>query len=285
MKVVGTTLKAFSLILLFAMVATQWGCSRARKYEDVPMDVSWQRIMEKYDRGRYLDAADRLELFLINYAGSALADSAQYMLGECHFNMKEYIISANEYQKVFLQYPQSSLAPDAEYKMGLSYFKLSPKYSLDQEYTQKAIDTFQLFIEDYPNASLVDDATKRIGELREKLAHKEFFNGLLYQKMKEYPSARIYFDLVLNDYYDTPYAARAQYYKAKSFEREQEWEKAIEAYTAFLNKFGDNELAPEALRSLNHSRDKFEESKTPKKKRNFILPIEGVDDEDAPIGS
>ena len=142
----GTTLKLGIAITLLSALALTSGCSRATKIEDLPMDAAWHKIMERYNKPRYLDASDQLEVFLINHAGTALADSAQLILAECHYKMKEYIISADEYQKLFTQYPQSPLAEQGEYKMGLSYYMLSPKFSLDQQYTQKAIDTFQLFI-------------------------------------------------------------------------------------------------------------------------------------------
>ena len=263
--------KAILLLVLALMLATFAGCSRSRHYEDIPMDVAWQKIMQKFNKGRYLDAADRLEIFLINHAGSALADSAQFVLGECHFKMKEYIIAASEYQKLYVQYPQSSLAQEAEYKMGICFLELSPKYSLDQVYTQKAIDTFQLFIEDYPNSEKVDEATARIQELRHKLAHKEFFNGMLYHKMKEYASARIYYELVLDNYYDTEYAPRAQYYIAFGYEKEKQWTEAIEAYTQYLNKFSGHDLEQEALHNLNVCREKLAEG-AGKKRGDFLLP-------------
>lgn len=138
---------------------------------------------------RYLDAVEKLELFLINYAGSSVADSAQFLLAESHFGMKEYIIAASEYEKTVLQYPQSTVAPEAEYKLGLSFYKLSPKYSLDQEYTNKAIGAFQLFIEDYPYSERVKDAQEMISTCRHKLARKEYENGRLYSKMKEYAAS------------------------------------------------------------------------------------------------
>lgn len=261
--------------VLFAGLLLSAGCTgRGRRYEELPMSAAWVKIMHQYNKGRYLDAVDKLEVFLINHAGSALADSAQYMLGECHFQLKEYIIAGSEYQKLVAQYPQSPLAEVGEYKEGLSYYMLSPKYSLDQDYTNKAVDTFQLFIEDYPNSDMVGEATKMIEKCRDKLAHKQFDSGRLYQKMKEYTAARIYYDLVLNNYYDTPYAAKAQYYKANSFERQKQWENAIKEYTVFLDKFRDSELADRALRGLNRSRDNLANKREKKSGPNLILPAD-----------
>ncbi|MFH0882720.1 MAG: outer membrane protein assembly factor BamD [bacterium] len=253
-----------TVIVLVSFVALLVaGCGGARRYEDLPMDASWAKIKNFYDRGKYLEAIDRLEVFLINYSGSALADSAQYLLAESHFNIKEYIISASEYDKLTQQYPQSPLAADAEYKHGVSYMRLAPKYSLEQIYAEKAIETLQLFIEDYPDSPLVKDAEAQITEARKKLAHKQYANGQLYYRMGEYPSARIYYDLVIENYYDTRYAEDAQYYKAVSFEKSKDWQNAIREYQLFLQKFPESELGTNALEGLNRARNyQMEEEKT-----------------------
>ena len=111
-----------------------------------------------------------------------------------------------------------------------------------------------------------------IGKCRDKLAHKEFFNARLYHKMKEYPAARIYYDLVLSNYYDTPYAAKAQYYKALSYQNEKNWTDAINEYSAYLDKFGKDSMAKSALSNLNTCRAKLKESKSKGKGHQFLLP-------------
>ncbi|MCB2198266.1 outer membrane protein assembly factor BamD [bacterium] len=277
--------RAVLILVLVAALAALAGCSRGRRYEDVPMDAAWAKIMDKFNDGKYLDAADRLEIFLINHAGSSLSDSAQFILGECHFEMKEYIIAASEYQQLFVQYPQSTLAPEAEFKMAVSFRKLSPKYSLDQEFTQKAIDTFQLFIEDFPNSPLVGEATESIQELREKLAHKEFFNGLLYLKMDEYSSARIYFDLVLNNYYDTSYAPKAQYNVGVSYQDQKEWQEAMAAYTTFLDKFGEHDLAELALSRMNDCRERLATTDRRERAKGMLQPAGEMEEDSGLTGS
>jgi len=221
------------------------------KREDLPANAAWAKIIKLYNKKKYLDAVEKLEIFLINYAGAAMADSAQYYLAECHFYMKEYIIAASEYEKTVLQYPQSPMAMEAEYKLGLSFYKLSPKHSLDQVYTNKAIGAFQLFIEDFPNSDLVRDAQKMIDVCREKLARKDFETGRLYSKMKELASARIYYDMILQNYYDTKYAPQSQFYKAQSYELSKDYPNAVKEYNLYLDKYGKHEWSNNALKNLN----------------------------------
>jgi len=207
------------------------------------MEASWEKIKNYFERERYLDSSEHLEIFLINYAGSTLSDSAQYLLAESHYFMKEYIISASEYEKLMVQYPRSPLVAQSEYKLGLSYYELSPSYHKEQQYSTKAIEMFQLFVEDFPSSSLVPEAEERIQELRTKLAKKEFQAGKLYHRMTEYEAARMYYQSVLDDYYDTEYAEDAQLLKADSWADQKEWMEAQAAYQAFLIRYPESEKA------------------------------------------
>ncbi len=249
----GLTTIAVMALMIFLLAV---GCGKGRRYEGLSADAAWAKIVKYFNKGRYLDTVEHLEVFLINHAGSAMADSAQYLLAESHFLMKEYIISASEFEKLYGQYPQSPLAITGGYKTGLSYYKLSPRWNLDQNFTLKAIDAFQNFIEDFPESDQGEAATKMIEVCRDKLARKEYEGGRLYHKMKEPASARIYYDSVLNNYYDTRYAPLAQYYKAGSYELSKDWQSAMEGYSIFLEKFDDHEWAVKALRNLNKARDK-----------------------------
>ena len=54
-----------------------------------------------------------------------------------------------------------------------SQFMLSPRFSLDQTETDKAIDLLQIFIDKYPNSEYTPEVNSYIQQLQEKL-EKEF---------------------------------------------------------------------------------------------------------------
>jgi outer membrane protein assembly factor BamD len=139
-----------------------------------------------------------------------------------------------------MQYPRSPLVPISQYKIGLSYYNLSPIQALDQEYTHKAIEEFQKYLEDFPGHEYNDDAAKYLFECREKLAKKEYTAGVLYYKLTEYPSAIIYFDGILDNYYDTQYAPLALYYKGLSLKKDERFEEATDIFQMFLSKYSDH---------------------------------------------
>ncbi len=93
------------------------------------------------------------------------------------------------------------------------YYELSPDYPLDQQYTKKSIEEFQVFIDFFPLNEKVSKAESKINELNDKLARKEYESARIYDKMEYYTAAIKYYDTVMEVYHDTQYAPLALYDK------------------------------------------------------------------------
>lgn len=139
--------------IFFILLMTGWliGCGRVRMDEGLTAEEQWRIAREHFDNENYLSAVDVLNVFTLNYSGSTLIDSAQFLLGECHFALKEFILAEAEYNRLIQNFPQSPLVDDAYLKVILCNAYLSPGYKLDQRYTEKTLSTAKDFIEDYPS--------------------------------------------------------------------------------------------------------------------------------------
>ncbi|MDW7679645.1 MAG: outer membrane protein assembly factor BamD [bacterium] len=212
-------------------------CGRQKIKPSLPAEER-MKIAEKMFRDEdYLDAKTEFRIIILNFPGSVISAKAQYMYAECHRELKEYIIAAAEYQKLLRVYPNSEYVDNAQFQIGLCYFKLSPKYSLDQEYTHKAIQEFQRFLEDFPNSELVADARSYMYKCRAKLARKFYRNAESYRKLTFYNSAIIYYDYVLDNYYDTEFAQKSLVGKANCYQKMGKSDEAIKFYQLYLDKY------------------------------------------------
>ena len=232
-----------SLIWIVLIISILWliiGCGGARKGDIPSASESLHRAIALYENEDYLKAEEEFSAITLNFPGSIVVDSAEFYLGETHFQLSEYILAAASYQRVVDQYPRSQLVSISQYKIGLCYYKLSPIHPLDQEYTKKAIEEFQKFLEDYPGLEYSEEAGHYLFDCREKLAKKEYTSGTLYFKLSEYPSAIIYFDGILDNYYDTNYAPLALYYKGESLKKDDRFQEAVEIFRLFLSKYPDH---------------------------------------------
>jgi len=202
--------------------------------------------MEMYEDESYFDAVNEFTIITLRYPGSVYSDSAQFYLGMCHFHMDEYIISAAEFNKLIEEMSRSPLVPEAQYMLAESYFKLSPRAELDQQYTMEAIKNYQMFLEDYPTNKRKEDVEKKLLALREKLAEKEWRNAEIYRRMNKLRASLIYYDIVLNNFYDTDFADDAQFGKSLVYMELEEWQNAKNSFILFKEKYPDNEQFVEA---------------------------------------
>lgn len=230
------------LLLIIFLIS----CAGNKPQPDWTASEYFKYAKEKYNDEDYYDAANEFTVIVLRYAGSTVADSAQLYLADCHYNMDEYIIAAAEYEKLINTMSRSPLVPIAQYRLAESYFQLSPRPPLDQNYTEKAMRAYQNFVEDYPTHELKESAEKKILKCREKLAVKQYTNAENYRKMHEYRAAIIYYNIVIEEYYDTELADDALIGIMKVHTELEEFESVKADYVKFKELFPHSELSEEA---------------------------------------
>jgi outer membrane protein assembly factor BamD len=259
-------MKKLSIIYIFLLIGmlsvSILNCAKQRLKANATLEERMQEGMRLFEKGDYFDAKTQFRIITLSHSGSLDADKAQFYLAECHFNMKEYILSASEYERLMKVYPSSEYVDDAKYKLGLSYYKLSPKFSLDQEYTLLSIQHFQEFLEDYHNSDLVDEVEQYLLEARNKLAHKVYASAEIYRKMSYYNAATIYFNKVMEDFYDTEYAPRALFWIGECNRRLEEYQDALDAFDEFLQKYPDHEWMPRVREKIKQTRSEYEKNRS-----------------------
>jgi outer membrane protein assembly factor BamD len=238
-------------IVWAAVVALLWiGCSGRSPEPTWTAEEYFSYAKDLYEDEDYFEATNEFTVIILRYPGSTVADSAQYLLGMSHYMLEEYIISAAEFSKLINNMPQSPLVPDAQYMLGMSYYEMSPRPALDQEYTEKALRAFQLFIEDFPGHKKREEVEQKLMELREKMAEKAYLNAELYRKMVWYKSSLIYYNIVLERYYDTSWADDAMLGKAISLIEMGEWQEAKKTLLELQEKFPNTDLSYAVKRYL-----------------------------------
>ena len=235
---------------LAALVIIVSGCSSSDATRQLSAEERYQKAMELFNDGDYLDAVEEFRIVTLQFQGNPLADDAQYYLGECYFQREEYILAAYEYELLIRTHPTSKLVPDARFKRGMCYYELSPAWNLDQEYTHKAIDEFQALLEYYPFDPRASDAEAKIRELNTKLARKIYESGVIYMKMEYYRAAGLSFDQVLERYHDTPYAEPALLRKGEVLLYRLRYGDAKRELERFLTRYPESMLRRDAEKLL-----------------------------------
>jgi len=223
------------------------------------LEVAYEKAMNQFEEENYSEAAEAFETVISIGRGTDIGQDAQFYLAESYFNNKRYLLAASEYERYAQFHPNSERRVEADYKLGLSYYNLSPRYRLDQTYTNQAIENFRLFLARYPNSEYSDEVGEYISELRAKLARKAYSSGEFYKRTDQYRAAAVYFDIVIDNYPETDWAEQALVDQMESYilyaensvpDRQAErFEKALESYETYLQLFprGDNRSRIEDL--------------------------------------
>lgn len=191
----------------FLLVLVSAGCSSSGS--DITTDdpeKAYKQAKRNYDRAEYTDAIEDFSFLKIKFPGTSISDRVQYYLAESYYGQKEYLLAAFEFENFLKSYPLSELVGEARYKLALSYYQLSPKYALDQQFTKYAVVELESFIEQFPTNAHVPDAEKKLAEMKDKLAFKDFKSGELYMKLENYKSAALYFHSVTENYIESEWA-------------------------------------------------------------------------------
>jgi outer membrane protein assembly factor BamD len=216
----------------------------------MPPEEQFENAKKLFDREKYENAKLQFSIIVLNNSGNRVIEKAQFYLAESYFELKDYITASAEYEKMIRSMPQSAFVDDAAYKIGMCYLKLAPSYGLDQDYTIKANEQFERFLEDYPESELKPEVVNRLAETRNTLAKKEFKTGELYFKLRYDKAALISFDAVLAIYPDTEWADDAWFFKGESHRRLQEWDKARQAYETVMSQYQSGPFAGQAEQKL-----------------------------------
>jgi len=229
-------MKKFLIAAILSSIAL-WGCATTVDTANMSPSQGLAYAMKLYNNENYDMAIKEFQAIVLQYAGNAAVDDAQYYLGMSRYQQKQYILAAYEFSKLIKNMPSSKHLSDAQYMLAQCYYKLSPNYALDQKYTRKSIEEFQAFIDFFPTNSRVPEAEKKISEMNTKLAHKEYHIAYIYQKLEYYTAALMYYNFVQEDYHETKYAPMAQYAEIELLVDRDRKEEALAAANKFIKKY------------------------------------------------
>jgi len=251
-----------ALLNLFGicLVALLMGCGGARPTRVLVAEDQYLLAQKKFDEGRYQDAQLEFQKLIWNYPGSDYVDDGQYYLAECYRLQEDYPGAVVENERLLRSYSQSPFAPAAQYHLALCYYQQSLPSNLDQEFTHKAIQEVQVFLEDYPNSEFLPQARELLLQAQTKLAKKSFDTAYLYYKLGNFDSAIIYIEELLREFTDTRWAVDAQYLMGECYRDQENWSQALSAYRQVLEMDASEKTAQRARKRIQQVEEKLSQA-------------------------
>ena len=227
------------------------------------LDYKYEMAKKYYNKKDYYKALPLFEELMNIYKGTKNIEKIYYYFAYCYYGQGEYLMAAYHFKNLANTYPNGEYNEECNYMYAYTQYVLSPTPSLDQTYTHKAIEAFQLFINLYPTSDKVAKCNDYIDKMRSNLIQKGFNNAKLYYELGYYRAANISFDLLLKDYPDLDNKEAAYFYKLKSNyyfainsveeKQEERLNNTLDAYKEFVARFPESKLNKEAKNIFNSS--------------------------------
>lgn len=245
-----------TVLMLFSACS---GYEKLLKSSDYPLKYS--RALEYYENEEYVRAGTLLDQVVNVYRGTTKADTVYYYQAKSYYMQRDYILSGHHFSNLYTNYPNSIFAEEAQFMTAYCFYRMSPRPSLHQENTEKAIAAFRLFMIQNPGSNRNEEAQGYIDELRNKLVQKSYLSGKLYYNLGDYKASIIALQNSLNDYPDTEHREelmfmllRSHYLLAENSIVQKQLERyqaTVDEYYSFVGEFPESNYRREADRIYN----------------------------------
>lgn len=111
-----------------------------------------------YEAGRLEEARIAFSTFVARYPKHPYADNAQYWVGECYYDQKDYEAARREFMRVVKEHPDGNKVPDAMVKIGLCNQMLKR--------SEEARRMYDAVVLTYPDSHAAAVALRLISELQ-----------------------------------------------------------------------------------------------------------------------
>lgn len=155
-------------------------------------------------------AGEVYEMVVDNQPFTAAAAEAQYKIGRTHYVREEYLTAAFEYRRVIEDYSGTEWVNDASYGVAMCYYNMSLPPEYDQSPSRLTMDAIDSFRGRYPNDERVDELMDKREEMRQNIAEQRLEIARFYERRRKFDSARIYYQVLVEDYPGTEAAETAQ---------------------------------------------------------------------------
>ena len=176
----------------------------------------YNEAKEENSKSKFRKALRLFEQIVPQYRGKPQGEKLSYLFADTYYHLGDDYLAGYQFERFTQSYPQSEKVEEAAFKSAKSYYELSPRSSLDQTETYKAIAELQKYIDKYPNGVYLEEANKLAQDLRVKLEKKAYDIAKQYHHTENYKAAITSFNNFLSEYPGSPFREAAFYYRFDS---------------------------------------------------------------------
>ncbi|MDQ6977118.1 MAG: outer membrane protein assembly factor BamD [Ghiorsea sp.] len=195
---------------------------------------------------KYGRAVQFLEKFTAKYPYSEYATKAKILRLEAAYLDEQYVLSETLALRFLDTHPTHPQLAHVQYLLGMSYYQESSSANHDQQFSNKARDTFVALNQKFPHNPNFKQAQQYTQELTDRLAEHELIVGKFYFNKKLYVAATNRFILAKNTYPNSHQTDEVLYYLAASYIALKQKDYAKEVVSILQKKPAQNQWRKQA---------------------------------------
>lgn len=239
-------MRKFSFLFIALIIMVMGSCKSTHEKVLASKDVTYKlaKANEYYDQKKYFKANEVYETLMPALRGTKNYEELYYRYAYSFYYQEDYLSASYQFKNFIENFPKSTKADECEFMYATCLYKMSPKFSLDQSNTYKAIEALQTYINIHPGSKNLTEANNYIAICRSKIEVKDANAAKLYFDIGEYKAASVAYKALIQAYPESKSLDLYQlmviksYYKyAKSSiqqKQEERYAEAINAYNELL---------------------------------------------------
>jgi len=251
------TRRSALVCLLVATAVGGWGCGSKRA--QIPPGQAdadkflYTRGQDEFKDKNWIKAREYYRQIVDNYPQSPFRPDAKLAVGDTYIGehtTEALLLAVNEFKEFLTFYPTSPRADYAQYRMAFAYSLQMRAPERDQTNTRDVIKELQVFMDRYPNSTLMPDAKKLMREAKDRLSEASYRVGFYYYRIKWYVGAIDRFKEILKS--DPEYTHRDDVYfrLAESLRLTKKEAEALPYYERLVAEFESSEHIEEAKKRI-----------------------------------
>ena len=188
------------VVLLGALVLMGVACGKNKAVKNPlaqvdskqPDKVLFDRAMDAMKSRKYDVARLSLQTLINTYPDSEFLSRAKLAIGDSWYyegTSAAWAQAENEYKDYQTFFPNTPEAAEAQLRVADIHYRQMEKPDRDYSHALRAEDEYRQLLLQYPDSKLADDARKKLLEVQEVLAEREFRIGRFYYVKESYPAA------------------------------------------------------------------------------------------------
>src|SRR5579863_6096896 len=218
------------IIILLGLLALTAACTNKKVSNPIanvdskqPDKVLFDRAMDALKHNRYDVARLTLQTMINTYPDSEFIARAKLALADSWYDeggTASLAEAENQYNDFKTFFPNLPEAAEAQLKIANIHFQQMEKPDRDCTHAVRAEEEYRNLITEFPDSKLVPEAKKRLLEVQEVIAEREYEVGRFYFLRESYPAAIARLQTLVDRYPLYSKADEALYLLGQSYEGE-----------------------------------------------------------------